>query len=259
MTHKMLTIFAVITLLFIVAGDLSARALARWVGPIAYAGAHTRVIGEPFCDDVIIYPYQTSDLPIQAYCETFRDPWTNGGAVAYAYCDTTITGRKIQWATSFAWGVLAWAGKSAGDTTRCSTQVISSVDAGVLSMDLYSSLSSVDLKQGAILRLDVTAEGDTLFSGRAELRGTPDSLKVTGDFSFGDFAAVGNAVEIERSFTGIDVSSYHPDSVRVELSSDAQSYMRVPATTPYGLIILIGLLVLTAAYFVYRKYGAATS
>ncbi|MEZ5360628.1 MAG: hypothetical protein R3F48_17580 [Candidatus Zixiibacteriota bacterium] len=257
MSHKLI-VFLVVTLLLVAfAGDISAKALARWVGPIAYTGAHTRVIGVKFCDDEEIYPFTTSNLPIQAYCESIRPDWKQGGAVAYAYCDTTATGRKIQWAFAHSWGVLAWAGKSAGDTTRCSTQVISSIDAGHLSMDVYGSLSSVDQKQGAILRLDVTAGADTIFSGRAELRGAPDELTASGDFTVGDFSVVGNAVEMERTFAGIDVSAYNPDDIQIEITSDAQSYMRVPSTTPYGLLILIGLLALTAAFLVLRRYRIA--
>lgn len=254
MTHKVIVFLSVTLLLIAFAGDISARALAHWAGPIAYSGAHTRVVGVRFCDDVKIYPFTTTTLPVQAYCESMRDPWTRGGAVAYAYCDTTLTGRKFSWAVAFSWGAFAWAGKSAADTVRCSTQVISSVDAGVLNMDVYGELTSIDLKQSAVFRIDVTAEGDTIFSGRAEMRGSPDSLFATGDLSVGDFFVVGNSVEINRSFNGYDVSAYDPDSVIVEITSDAQSYMRVPSTTPYGLIILIAVIALTAGYFLFRRY-----
>ncbi len=258
MSKKILTVLIVVSLIFAVSGDISARALARWIGPIAYAGAHTRVIGEPFCDDVVVYPFDTQILPISAYCLSVRTPVTNGGAVAFAFCDEPIAGLKVAGSVSFAWGVLAWAGKSVSDTTRCSTYVESSVDGGFLTIDLFGSLHSIDYKQGAIMRLDVTAEGDTLFSGRVEARGSPDSLKATGDFILGDFIVVGSDVEINKILDPINVTAYHPDSIQVEITADARSYMRVPSTTPYGMILLIGLLALAATFFIYRKYRVVT-
>ncbi|MCK5127827.1 MAG: hypothetical protein KAR42_16340 [candidate division Zixibacteria bacterium] len=253
MAQRFIISLFICLILFSFAGDLYARAVARWIGPFAAASAHTRVFGVPFCDSTVVYPFHTPNLPIQAFCQSVRDPWWHGGAFAYAICDTLMDGRKYASAWAYAWGQHAWAGKSIEDTTRCSTAVYSTIIGGILDIDFYGAVSSTDSKQMAILTLSVTSRGDTLFNGRAEFNG--DSLEVNADGGFinDDFVQNGSIYEIDRSFTGIDVSIYHPDSVQIEATADTRSYMPVSSTTPYGLIILIALITISAGYLLFRR------
>jgi hypothetical protein len=257
MSRRITVAFIVIAVVALGTVDVQAGAYARWYGrTIAATKATTFVPGAtpPGCTDVKVYPFGPYiTLPLISSCLSVRPLPLYGGSYAYARCDTTTTGIRRQWSGATSWGWMAFGGKAGADTVRCSTVV--DIDAGSTSFDLavYAELESYDPAKTSIVRLSATAEGDTLFYGGVRFTGNPDVVEAEGGFSGGDFVVAGGKAIMERSFTGIDMAGHPAESLQVQTDTDTFPMYPVPATTNYGMIALILILMAAGIFLFYRK------
>lgn len=260
MNTKRTIVLVTMVILILGAVNVYAGAYARWVGKtIAATQAAAFVPGAvpPGCRQTNVYPFNATSLPVTSYCLLFRNPPSAGGAWGWAYCDTTVTGTRLAWAWSGAWGFFAFGGKAMGDTTQCSTAVEITYDVSTFDLSVYARLESFDPLQTSTILLEATAEGETLFQGMAHFRGDPDSLETSGSFDSGDFIVLDGIATMERLYTGIDLNGHPPESLIVQATTDAVPNYPVPATNQYGLIILLVLLLAIGIFLIYRRKSRA--
>ncbi|MEZ5360629.1 MAG: hypothetical protein R3F48_17585 [Candidatus Zixiibacteriota bacterium] len=243
-------------LLFVIAGNIQAGAKATWIGPNADVEVDASALGQKLCVDADSYPDPNPGLPITAECEVNRPAPQFGGALSFARCNETSP-RKQLFAVAKAWGFRTSADKSLTDTTSCSTYVSYEIIGGILNMDVVGYLYSIDPQQTAIIRLTVSSQGNSIFNGLATLRGSTDNLTTNGDFTNAHFILIADSALIGVPFNGIDVSAYNVETIKVELTVNAHSYIKTPSSSYYGKIALILLMALTAVFLVFRKYRIA--
>lgn len=256
MKTKHLVLAISVAVLILGSIDATAGSYARWYGnTIAATVARTVVPGAapPGCYDTKVYPFNWFTLPVSSFCLTTRIPVTNGGAWAYGFCDTTATGVRRARSASGTWGFWTFAGKAMGDTARCSTEVNITMNGGSFDVDIYAELESRDPLQTAIVQLQAKAEGAVLFSGLVRLKGDTDGLETEGEFTPGDFVVIENQAVMERSFPGIDLQGHPPESLLVQVNTDAVPHYPVPATSQYGLYALLLMIMAAGGYLIYRR------
>ncbi len=256
MSRRSSVVFIMIAVIVLGAADVYAGAYARWYATIAATKATTFVPGAkpPGCTDTKVYPFAPNNsLPIISSCLSFRTPPLYGGAYAYARCDTTSMGIRRQWSGAMSWGWLAFGGKAREDTIRCSTVVDIAVTPPTFDLTIYAELESFDPAKASIIRLTATAEGDTLFYGGVRFKGNPDTVETEGSFTFGDFVVTEGKAIMERSFVGIDMGGHPPESLLVQTNTDAFPMYPVPATSRYGMIALVLILMGAGIFLFYRK------
>lgn len=257
MSRKCSVVLIVIAIMALGAVDAYAGAYARWYGPsIAATKATTFVPGAkpPGCTDTKVYPFAPNNtLPLISSCLSFRTPPMYGGAYAYAICDTTSTGIRRQWSGAMSWGWMAFGGKAREDTVRCSTVVDINATPATFDLTIYAELESYDPAKTSIVRLAATAQGETLFYGGVRFTGNPDVIQTEGAFLDGDFVITEGKAVMERSFLGLDMAGHPPESLLVQTNTDASPMYPVPATSHYGMIALILILMGAGILLIYRR------
>jgi hypothetical protein len=264
MSKKLLVLILTALMVTVLCGQSYADAFARWAGGFAGTRAATNVPGATtgksvppwICIDQHVYPAEP--LPIRSYCWALRTPPTAGGAYAYAECNL-VGQTRIARAWSFTWGPRTWAGKAIGDTTRCSTSVEITTNAGSFDLNVYGYFKSPkETGRRATADLKIVAGGETLFTGSIDFRGDATATTVNGRFDEAGVVYGEGTATFQHNFTNVSYGSHDPNSAEIIITSDVQEFGPIPSMTTYGIIGLVVLLCITGWYF-YRRRRVARS
>lgn len=248
MSKKLVVLVFTIAMMVAVSADLYAGAVVRWAGNYAGTKAATYVPGgtPPICIDT-----KGGAVPpaLSSYCYGSRPAPAYGGAWAFAYANI-ISGRRISIALSGTYGRSTYAGKAPEDTTRCSTYVEIIPSGGTIDISLYSYLESpLESNRAATCKLEVVAEGQTLWHGAIRYSGDEANSTVEGEFNAAPIIYDAGNVTIEHIFPAIDLAGHNPDLVEIIVTSDSMRFDSIPALDIYGVIILVGVMLVTGLLF----------
>jgi len=262
---KLLILTLAIVFIAGLAADGFGRADARFINgqnrAYTYVYCYSREAGDlggPYRD----FCFDAQTPPTAAYCNRAVDcRYSKARGIAYA-------NRPFFYINDFAWAFLGSSYAKDRDTLQLpdfksidSVRVnISDVKDGQMNLQMDGDIRSVPGCRTSV-KLKITQNDDStdvIFEGDLYLIGA--ELTVSGGFESGSFEVIEDEDTSIVSCiydTNIDyIGSF--DDIGVDLIGITDFKTQVPSLTPYGLLILVALLVLTGLWL-YRKKRFSTS
>ncbi len=246
MSKKLIILLLTAVMIFALGADIFAGAVVRWAGPFVGTKAATFVPPLAPCIKV------NGGAPPPAITSWCFQPLAARGAWAFSY-GNIIGGNRVSIAAAGTWGPWTFAGKAGTDTTRCSTYVEIIPIRGNLDINFYGYLESdAQSDRTAYCELSVVIGEETIFTGGVHYSGDASSTTVDGAFDAVGIAHGEGSAEITHTFHNIDYGAHDPDSVEIIVNTDVTRIHDIPSMTPYGIAVLVTLLII-AAGLIYRR------